>query len=693
MIHPFTIKKDGEWAEIDNTLVSATLVGDALTGDVRRDTATVLNWKTLLSEEQMEKIDNASQRGYYENNQNDFVVQLPKALTDETPVMVKHNEHTLRFSFVDADKDATASVTQPMSEKASEALMQEKLASVAEPEERAAIQNEFASSAANICSSVSYAGVKDDVDINYYIYGQRLKEDIVLHNVPTTFSYSFNFTFTGLQAALQPDNSVLFSDDDEQPVFWVEAPYMADSREGYSRDITVVLTPTATGCTYTLQPSREWLESPDRVYPVIIDPSVKTERNASYIHDNGVQQSDPTTNYITSDRIYVGSGPNSTAGYMYIKFTQWPSNDNLSSASITSAKLNLNYYPQASWQTGNNITINVYKVTSAWNTNTLTWNNKPGVSGSRIGHAEIDDARGKTSGTDSYTVTSWVKAHYKNPSADYGIRLQPSSVKSSINRVCYVSSDYYANTALRPQVEIFYNRYNLYLKHFHDEGYLARYSSARADIAEYATVVENYYREVFGINIINIVNNYTSIADDCQNEGEHGKYYHTESCHKPLTAVCRYDLNGQNSNTQQHCTNAAKMLSTYPSALQSIAEDTKTVLWTGHELCEGCPVNGCEISEQSVTNGEQILVQWGNYSFPEGRRKTSIGTIAHELGHSLGCVGDFYNTCESTTCIMYPDVTDTLKCQRLTTYDIEAYCSDCRGKIKAYRDTYLRLAN
>ena len=52
-----------------------------------------------------------------------------------------------------------------------------------------------------------------------------------------------------------------------------------------------------------------------------------------------------------------------------------------------------------------------------------------------------------------------MKAHYKNPSADYGIRLRPSAVQSSLNRVCYISSDYYADTSLRPIITIYYLKF------------------------------------------------------------------------------------------------------------------------------------------------------------------------------------------------------------------------------------------
>ena len=105
------------------------------------------------------------------------------------------------------------------------------------------------------------------------------------------------------------------------------------------------------------------------------------------------------------------------------------------------------------------MTVNVYRLSSSWDTNTITWNNQLGITGTKISENKLTDSRGKTSGVDSYDVTAWVKAHYAYPSTDYGIRLQPQSIASSTNRACYISSDY-ANSGSRPVIYISYTPEN-----------------------------------------------------------------------------------------------------------------------------------------------------------------------------------------------------------------------------------------
>lgn len=451
---PVHYKQGNEWLEIDNSLVSASLVGEPLTGTIKRDSELTVNEKLNISQQE-DNSDRLYNNAYYENNANDFKIQIPKEINRHTPIVVNYEGHSLRFCFNDITNTA-AQVIQPMNAAETEQKLQNQLEKTTDRNLRIKIQNDYATAVQKNRSAVSYPSVKSNIDLNYYVCGQNLKEDIVFRSLPSSESFSFDFAYTGLSAVLEEDKSVVFYDVSGKSVFVIAAPFMFDSGEGYSSDILVTLAQTDIGCRYTLTPDREWLEDEARVYPITLDPQVTTTQNASYIHDNGVQQSDPNTNYITADRMYVGSGPNSTQGRIYFKLTQWPSATGLNASTIASAFLNLNYYPQASWQTAYQTTFDVYTVSSSWDTNTITWNNQTGIGGTRISRKFISDSRNKTSGYDAFDVTSWVQSHYSSPSTDYGIRIQPYTVGSTINRACYISSDYYANTSLRPVITIEY---------------------------------------------------------------------------------------------------------------------------------------------------------------------------------------------------------------------------------------------
>lgn len=454
---PVHYRQGDEWMAIDNSLIPATLLGDPATGEIRRNDELTAEELSAVQQQGALSARTAvpTHTGYMENRANPFTVQLPQQLNSRTPVAVRYGGHELRFVCEQTNEAAAVPETPAIGETAAETAAVDADAAATDA---AAVQtaNERAMAAENLRSAIAFPSAWEGADLHYAIAGQTLKETIVLQAVPTNTSFSFCFTYTGLQAVAETDGSVLFSDEAGEPVFRIAAPFMTDAEDGYSTAVSVTLEPTASGCRYTLTPDREWLEDAARVYPVTIDQTVPTTQNASYIHDNGVQQSNPDTNYISADRIYIGSSSSGQEGRMYFKLTQWPSAEGLNPSSITKAYMLLSYYPTASYQTGKAMDIDAYHVASVWDTSSITWNNQPGVTGRSFGGAYIVDSIGQISGYDAVDVTEWVQTHYLAPNSDTGLCLKPRVLSSSSNRVCYISSDYYAKTSLRPVINIYY---------------------------------------------------------------------------------------------------------------------------------------------------------------------------------------------------------------------------------------------
>ena len=631
---------------------------------------------------------------YYENNDNPFKVQLPAAINKNAPIAVTHGEHSLRFCFDGVVGTSSSVLEQPFTEQEKTAQLRNQLSAATDEPAKLSVDKEHAMTAWKNRSAVTFASVQPNVDLQYHVSGKKLKETLVLQQVPTALSFSFTFTYSGLQAVLQEDNSVQFMGENGEVAFIIAAPYMFDDGEGYSTDIAVTLQETVTGCRYTLTPDRAWLTDIKRVYPVTLDPTVTATQNSSYIQDAGVQQSNPDTSYNYYDRIYVGSGPNSTRGAMYFQLLQWPSGTGLDQSGITKAELRLNYYPTASWQTGYNFTIEAYRLPYAWPTTNTTWNNTKDVYGIQVSSLKIGDARQKTSGYDTYDVTNWVLYRYGTTNTDFGLRLQPAAVSSSVNRVCYISSDY-TETSKRPLLTIYYNyRYTLYLQQYYDAGFASRYGTAFAAqmIQQYTQYVHDYFLAVYDIKIVSSLTSYTSPADLCSHKSGLNTY-----CSCPLTGTCKY------STGVYHCTNADAMLRTPPPGVNAngIPSNTKIVKWTGHELCKNCPVASSADDESfgwAIRSGGQLLVCLGRDDLDdEEYTNTSLTCIlAHELAHTLGCIGDKdYDNPEGTCvlnamCIMQYSVEDHDKFSKIEDRNSSGYCSVCDVAILAYANQYLQ---
>lgn len=669
---PVHYQKDNKWVDIDNTLVDATLIGNLQTGTIKRNTE-LTEAANSTATSAVGVISNKTP--YYENNASDFKVQLPAAISSQTPIVVGYNGHSVRFCFENINT-ASAQVRQPLNATAQAQLLQNNLAEVTTAQAQAKIKKDHATTVWKNRSAISYAAVQPNVDLQYYINGETLKEALIFKKLPTATSFSYRFTYSGLQAVLEEDNSVTLRDKNNDTIFTIAAPFMFDSADGYSTDITVTLQQTSAGCLYILTPNRAWLEDVKRQYPVTLDPVLRTTQNALYIHDNTTQQSSPNTNDVTRDRMYVGTSVASTAkDCIYIKFTQWPSAIDIAPRFITSAVLNLNYYPQASYQSAHQLYVDVYRLTSAWNTNTITWNNSADVYGTYMSFLYIQDNRQVSYGTDSYDVTNWAKAHYVDPSTDYGIRLQSRSLAAKVNRACYISSDYSTNTSLRPQMVINYEfPYSITIKQFYDQAFsnqLGSTSAALNAITNYTQVLHDYFLLNFNTKIYSTTSAWTSPADACTHKNSDGH------CNQTLSSTCDY------YNGVYHCTNAAAALFVMPPGVTTIPTNVKIIKWTGNSYCEGCPVgNHTEQPNTAVSCDNQILMYYNLID-----SSSIIPTIAHEFGHTLGCIGDSddpSDPCVAHQCVMAYGNFDNKKLQRLQNLDYEAYCNDCRSTIWDY---------
>lgn len=349
---PVHYEKNGQWEEIDNTLVEKT------------------------------KADGTP---YLTNKSSDVRVELPAATGKKEPVKVSYGKHTLSWTMA-GQSAAKPMLKQPAElEKQAAAKFSARTASPAATQEVLSEQdqikkeNEIKTELKNKKAAVIYQDVLPFADVRYDVQSGGIKESVILEKLPGQTSYTFHMAAPGLSAVLREDRSVVFYDGDtDHPVFTVEAPYMFDAKEAYSEAITVRLDKTAEGWDYTITPDRNWLEDPKRQYPVTIDPSATLSDES-----NGVKNIYTVTNepgYETSSITTwcaVGSYrdyPYRDKAYQYRTYVKLPDVMRRSDRRVVRARLKLEY--SYGYGTTNGLQINMHEVTGAWKDNP-GWSNKP----------------------------------------------------------------------------------------------------------------------------------------------------------------------------------------------------------------------------------------------------------------------------------------------------------------------------
>lgn len=161
--------------------------------------------------------------------------------------------------------------------------------------------------------------------------------------------------------------------------------------------------------TITAVVSEEFLNSPETVYPVIIDPSVTASSSESNIEDTYVNASSPDTNY--GSWTYMCFGYNNGKRWGYVRFKTLPSEIEYGSR-IGTASLSLKFRPGQTTSAEGKMGAITKK---NWTEDSLTWNTRIAWSGyyATSDHNNCSYYR--------FDVTDLVKDWYRGDCPNYGI--------------------------------------------------------------------------------------------------------------------------------------------------------------------------------------------------------------------------------------------------------------------------------
>lgn len=87
--------------------------------------------------------------------------------------------------------------------------------------------NEQKMTLTNISSSIDYKDVFPNVDLNYDILPEQIKENIIIKSKTDNTVFRFKFNLTNLIPELLPNNTIVFYDakDAKTKVFEIDAPW------------------------------------------------------------------------------------------------------------------------------------------------------------------------------------------------------------------------------------------------------------------------------------------------------------------------------------------------------------------------------------------------------------------------------------------------------------------------------------
>lgn len=131
---------------------------------------------------------------------------------------------------------------------------------------------------------LEYKNVFDGVDLTYDVEESAVKELFRLTKRPTTSSaWTWAVDAPGLTPTVDAEtNSIFFRDGEGTVIFGVPAPVMWDSsgtddvRANAFNEVSMTLAQKGASWQIRMMPSLKWLQAPERVFPVMVDPTTVT---------------------------------------------------------------------------------------------------------------------------------------------------------------------------------------------------------------------------------------------------------------------------------------------------------------------------------------------------------------------------------------------------------------------------------
>ena len=228
-------------------------------------------------------------------------------------------------------------------------------------------------------NAVRFADVYENIDYQYTVLGETLKEDIILLEPSGRNTFTYRLKTPGLKAEKEGRSIIVYKSRKSEPLFTLEAPVMIDNAGETSADLKLALTGTDGNYTVRLKADEEWLNAADRSYPVRIDPANMVPSNEFLLCLTAEEKPGQVLGW--NQDAYVGylDGMGNCRLYIAFNETNCPSILSFFDGSGAVAEEAI---LRMTTQTGNAVGETVFQLaypTTAWNAHSVTWNHAPAL--------------------------------------------------------------------------------------------------------------------------------------------------------------------------------------------------------------------------------------------------------------------------------------------------------------------------
>ncbi|HEX2939317.1 MAG TPA: DNRLRE domain-containing protein, partial [Ruminiclostridium sp.] len=329
----------------------------------------------------------------YENKNNSFKVKFSNNTKGSALVRVKDGAYKLSWGLEDSKKSKSKNI----------ALKNDVNVNSSPNSKTAANESQF-TELKNIGTNCVYSDILPNVDLQYTLISQNLKENIILKNNKAQTDFNFKYKLSKLDMRYAGDGSIEVYDPKSSEVkFCIPKPVMTDASGVFSENVKLSFKKSGSTFHVTLSADKSWINDPARKFPVTVDPQIETPLVREQIHETFVSSNNGNTNYTSDGSLRVGNdnGPYGICR-TYIKF-DLPALSK--TARVTSAYLNLYQY-ECDPSNLSGYEIDAHREAGYFDTANLKWCTQQDYSGV-ADYCMIDGAGGWRSWNVTNLVSDW----------------------------------------------------------------------------------------------------------------------------------------------------------------------------------------------------------------------------------------------------------------------------------------------
>ena len=149
-----------------------------------------------------------------------------------------------------------------------------------------------------------------EIDLEYKLNPDGIKENIVIRELSSAYNFRFALYIEGFTMNLSEDGAGIqffkeAAHEDAHPAFFMPKPFMYDMNGNRSDSVTYSIENEDSGTILTVSADPDWINAPERVLPVFIDPQLSTDAESFFAFSHTKTTGTTNITHPHYDHIYV----------------------------------------------------------------------------------------------------------------------------------------------------------------------------------------------------------------------------------------------------------------------------------------------------------------------------------------------------------------------------------------------------